>query len=153
MSRTIEQRWPIRFACGKSSARIRHVEPVFNHQLYSEILQAVETAAELAILYFVIKEGGKVVDKVTDIYDSTATVVGLTDELPIGSRVHVLTPVPGKPRSEWSYSTEVWVIREVDKEKKRATATPVFPPPGQIPIVSGPMSGPLSPFNKLNSPG
>ena len=126
---------------------------LFNHQLYGEILQAIETVTEVAILYFVIKEGSKVVEKVRDIYDSTATVVGLTDDLQVGSRVQVLTPVAGKPRSEWPYSFDVWVIREVDKARNRATATPVLPPlTGPIPTVSGPMNGPLSPFIKTAIP-
>lgn len=123
------------------------------HQLYSEVLQTIETLVEIAILYFVIKEGSKVVGKVSDIYDSTATVQGLTDDLQVSSRVHVLLPQPGQPRTEWPYSQDLWVIREVDKEKNRATATPVLPPiNGPTPTVSGPMNGPLSPFKKTSIP-
>ena len=130
------------------------VAALLGHFKYDDIFQTIETVTEVAILYFVIVEGSKVVGKVSDIFDSTATVVGATDELLVGSRVHVQIPVPGKPRNEWPYSSELWVIREVDKEKNRATATPVLPPPtGQTPTVSGPMSGPLSPFKKTGIGG
>jgi len=126
------------------------------YRSYGEVLQTVETVVEILILYFVIKEGSAVVEKVSDIYDSTATtstVVGVTEDLQVGNRVQVLNPEPGKTRDQWGYSQDVWVIREVDKEKKRATATPVLPRPNQpIPTVSGPMSGPLSPFIKLTIP-
>ena len=87
--------------------------------------------------------------EVADSYDSTTTVHGFTDALPVGTHVHVLTPLPGKLRTEWPYSPEIWVIREVDKVKDIAIATPVLPPvSGPIPTVSGPMNGPLSPFVK-----
>jgi hypothetical protein len=122
---------------------------VFNHQLYGEVLQTVETAVEIAILFFVIKEGRKVVTKVNEIRDSTKTVYSHTDDLPVGSRVFVLEPQPGVPRDRWGYSSMVYVIREVDKEKNRATATPVLAPlEGPIPTVEGPMNGSLSPFKK-----
>ena len=82
--------------------------------------------------------------------DPTTTVHGFTDALPVGTRVQVLTPLAGKPRTEWPYSPECWVIREVDEVRNTATATPVLPPvSGPIPTVSGPMNGPLSPFVKV----
>jgi hypothetical protein len=122
---------------------------MFNHQLYGEVLLTIGTVAEVAILWVMVKEGSKVVTNVNEIRDSTSTVYSHTDDLPVGSRVFVKMPQPGLPRDQWPYSSEVWVIREVDKEKNRATATPVLPPPaGPTPTVSGPMTGSLSPFRK-----
>jgi hypothetical protein len=128
----------------------------FGHWSYAEILQTIETFVEVAILVFVVLEGIKVVAQVTEIHDATASTVGTTEALPVGSRVHVLMPQAGKPREQWPYSGDIWVIREVDKEKNRATATPIYPPlnaQGQIPTVTGPMTGPHSPFIKANTPG
>ena len=80
------------------------------------VLLTISTAAELAILYLVFKEGSKVVANVNEIRDATTgTVYGQTDDLPVGSRVFVLEPVPGVPREKWGYSSLVYVIREVDK--------------------------------------
>jgi hypothetical protein len=85
----------------------------------------------------------------------TATTFGTTDALQVGTRVQVLTSQPGIPRDQWPYSQEVYVIREVDKKNNRVVATPVFPVlnnQGQVPSVTGPMTGPLSPFIKTNIP-
>jgi hypothetical protein len=125
------------------------------HWYYNEVLNSVETSVEIAILFFVVLEGISVVSQVREIRDSTATIVGSTDALQIGSRVHVLVPEPGKPREAWTHTGEVWAIRSVDKDKNRAVATPVFPAhneQGRVPTVEGPMTGPLSPFIRLNIP-
>jgi hypothetical protein len=80
-------------------------------------------------------------------------VYGHTDDLHVGTRVYVLESVPGTPRDQRAYGTEIWVIREVDKEKNRATATPVLPPFNKpTPFVAGPMSGADSPFKKAGIP-
>jgi hypothetical protein len=122
---------------------------MFNHQMYGDVLLTIGTAAEIAILWVMVKEGSKVVANVNEIRDSTSTDFGLTQDLPVGSRVFVVQPQPGLSRDQWPYSSELWVIREVDKEKNRATATPVLAPlTDPIPTVSGPMRGPLSPFKK-----
>ena len=124
---------------------------MFNHDMYQDVLVTVSTVAEIAILVVMVREGGKVVANVNEIRDSTSTDFGITEDLPIGSRVFVQQPQPGLPRDQWPYGTQVWVVREVDKQKNRATATPVLPPPtGTTPTVSGPMRGPLSPFTKAN---
>jgi hypothetical protein len=122
----------------------------FDHVLYEDVLLTISTAAELAILYFVFKEGRKVVTNVNEIREATSgTVYGHTDDLAVGSRVFVLEPQPGVPRERWGYSSLVYVIREADKLRNRAIATPVLAPPeGPTPTVEGPMSGPLSPFKK-----
>jgi len=122
----------------------------FDHVGYEDVLLTISTAAELAILYLVFMEGRKVVANVNEIRDATTgTVFGYTDDLPVGSRVFVLEPQPGMPREKWGYSSLVYVIREVDKVRNRATATPVLPPlQGPTPTVEGPMTGPNSPFKK-----
>lgn len=124
----------------------------FDHVMYEDVLLTVSTAAELAILYLVFKEGSKVVANVNEIRDATTgTVYGHTDDLPVGSRVFVLEPQPGVPRERWGYSSLVYVIREVDKVRNRAVATPVLPPlQGPTPTVEGPMTGPLSPFKRAS---
>jgi len=124
----------------------------FDHVVYEDVLLTISTVAELAILYFVVKEGSKVVTSVSEIHDATSgTVYGLTDDLPVGSRVFILEPAPGVPRDKWGYSSMVYVIREVDKVRNRATATPVLAPlEGPTPTVQGPMTGPLSPFRKAS---
>jgi hypothetical protein len=124
----------------------------FNHVLYEDALLTISTAAELAILLFVIKEGRKVVTDVNEIRDAASgTVYSDTDDLTVGSRVHVLEPQPGIPRDKWQYGPLLYVIREVDKLTNRAVATPVLPPQGLTPTVSGPMSGPHSPFTRSGS--
>jgi serine/threonine protein kinase len=83
-----------------------------------------------------------------------STILGATEDLTVGSRVFVQKPKPGVPREEWEYDTAVWIIREVDKANRRALATPVLPPlTGQTPIVSGPISGALSPFKRATVSG
>ncbi len=90
---------------------------------------------------------------VETIYERDSTIFGETSDLQVGSRVQILTPIPGRPRAEWPLGEEVYVVREVDKGKNKAMATPVFPAlSGPIPTVSGPMEGPLSPFVKANTP-
>jgi hypothetical protein len=122
---------------------------------YTAILLGVSTVAEVLILYLVWQEGRKVVSDVKDIREATSgTVYGTTDDLVVGSRVHILQPQPGVPREQWAYGAELYVIRDVDKHLNRARATPVLPPlGGPIPTVEGPMSGPLSPFKKSSVPG
>jgi hypothetical protein len=125
------------------------------HLTYADVLQTIETFVEIAILVFVVLEGIKVGEQVKEIHDSTATTFGTADALQVGTRVQILTPQPGMPREQWPYSQEVYVIREVDKKNNRAVATPVFPAlnkQGQVPSVTGPMTGPLSPFIKTNIP-
>ena len=128
----------------------------FGHWSYVDVFQTIETFVEIAILVFVVLEGIKVGEQVREIHDSTATTVGTTDALQVGSKVHVQIPQAGKPRAEWPYSQDIYVIREVDKKNNRAIATPVLPPlntQGQTPTVTGPMTGPFSPFIKTNIPG
>ena len=86
--------------------------------------------------------------------DSAEEVVyGETDDLHVGARVHVIQPEPDVPRSQWSFSSEVWAIRRIDEARKTALATPVLPPiTGPTPTVEGPMAGPDSPFKKANIP-
>jgi hypothetical protein len=123
---------------------------MFNHQLFEEVLLTISTVVEILILVVMIKEGSKVVANVNEIHDATTgTVYGLTDDLPVGSRVFVLEPVPGVPRDKWGYGSMIYVIREVDKVRNRATATPVLAPlEGPTPTVEGPMTGPNSPFKR-----
>ncbi len=124
---------------------------MFNHDMYQDVLLTVSTLAEIAILVVMVREGSKVVANVNEIRDSTSTDFGVTEDFPVGSRVFVQQPQPGLSRDQWPYSGEVWVVREVDKQRNRATATPVLPPlTGQTPTVSGPMRGPLSPFKKAH---
>jgi hypothetical protein len=83
-----------------------------------------------------------------------SAVYSETDDLHIGSRVHVLEPIPDVPREKWMPGSLLWVIREINKVKKTATATPVWAPlNGPTPTVEGPMSGPESPFIRTNIPG
>ena len=128
---------------------------LFDRPLYDDVLLTISTAAELAILYFVIKEGGKVVTNVSEIREATSgTVYGDTDDLTVGSRVVILQPRPGVPREKWEYGQEVYVIREVDKPMNRALATPVLPPvQGPTPTVQGPLSGPQSPPKRISVAG
>jgi|SRR5580704_14905367 hypothetical protein len=123
--------------------------------MYENILMTISTIAELLILYFVWKEGRKVVATVNDIKEArNGTVYGATEDLPVGTKVVVLQPRPGEPREKWQYGTEVYAIRESDSATNRALATPVLPPiQGPTPTVSGPMSGPLSPFRKISAAG
>jgi hypothetical protein len=66
--------------------------------------------------------------------------------------VHVLIPQVGKPRNEWPYSSELYVIREVDNETNSALATPVLPAiTGPTPTVRGPMNGLDSPFGETSA--
>ena len=125
------------------------------HVVYEDSLLTISTVAELLILYFVYKEGRQVVSNVNEIREATTgTIFGNTDDLTVGSRVHVLQPQPGVPRENWSYDTLVYVIREVDGVRNRAMATPVIAPAvGPTPTVEGPMRGPNSPFMKLSIPG
>lgn len=127
----------------------------FDHNVYQDTLLTVSTVAELAILYFVYKDFRKVVKNVNEIREATTgTVYGDSDDLHVGSRVHVLEPQPGVPREKWQYSQQLYVIREIDKLRNRAIATPVLPPPaGPTPTVEGPMAGPHSPFMKSHVAG
>lgn len=122
----------------------------FDHVLYEDILLSISTIAEIAILYFVWKEGRKVVTSVNEIREATSgTVYGTTDDLNVGDRVHVLEPQPGVPRDRWQYGSMLYVIREVDRIRNRALATPVLAPPqGPTPTVEGPLRGGQSPFKK-----
>lgn len=122
----------------------------FDHVVYQDVLLTISTVAELAILYFVWKEGRKVVTSVNEIREATSgTVYGTTDDLNVGDRVHVLESEPGVPRNQWQYSQTIYVIREVDKLRNRALATPVLAPPqGPTPTVEGPLKGEHSPFKK-----
>jgi hypothetical protein len=122
----------------------------FNHVLYEDVALGISTIAELAILYFVWREGRKVVTSVNEIREANSgTVYGTTDELNVGDRVHVLQPQPGVPREKWQYSSELYVIREVDRIRNRGSATPVLAPPqGPTPTVTGPLQGKDSPFRK-----
>ncbi|MGB9243496.1 MAG: GGDEF domain-containing protein [Candidatus Acidiferrales bacterium] len=113
-----------------------------------------------AAMYMAKKERNRVV--VDDGIDPTraripettdSAIYGKTDDLYVGSRVHVLEARPGVPRGEWTHSPFLWVIREVNTVKKTAKATPVLPPvSGPTPTVEGPMSGPESPFKRTNIP-
>jgi hypothetical protein len=124
------------------------------HVIYEDCLLTISTVAELLILYYVYKEGRQVVANVNEIREATTgTVFGDTNDLTVGSRVQVLRPQQGVPREHWPPDFEVYVIREVDKMRNRAMATPVLPPPqAPTPTVEGPMRGPKSPFVKLNIP-
>ena len=121
----------------------------FDHVLYEDIFITIATLADIGILGLMIYELPKVVTNINEIREATTgTVYGDTDDLIVGSRVHVL------PRDKGSYDTTVYVIREVDKVRDRAMATPVLAPPqGPIPFVEGPMRGPKSPFVRLSIPG
>jgi hypothetical protein len=128
---------------------------LFDHAVYQDVLLTVSTVAELAILYFVFQDGRKVVTNVNEIREATTgTVYGNSDDLQVGSRVHVLEPQAGVPREKWQYGQQLYVIREVDKLRNRAVATPVLAPPeGPTPTVDGPMKGPRSPFMKSHVAG
>lgn len=121
---------------------------------YDNVLLTISTVAELAILYLVWAEGRKVVTNVNEIREATTgTLYGSTDDLVVGNRVQIVQPQPGAPRHTWGYGQEVYVIREVDRVRNRAIATPVLSPPdGPTPTVDGPMRGPNSPFKKLPIP-
>jgi len=86
--------------------------------------------------------------------DLASTVVyGQTNDLHVGTRVHVRMPEAGVPREKWQFGSEVWVIRKTDEQKKTAVATPVYPPLDHpTPTVEGPMSGPDSPFRNAHIP-
>jgi len=128
---------------------------------YGDVIATLSFLVEVAILYYVIKEfrhaTRDVVKEVQNVSKEvhefmeapTRTVYGTTDDLNVGDRVHVLEPQPGVPRDQWQYSQMIYVIREVDRIKNRALATPVLSPPqGPTPTVEGPLRGPLSPFRK-----
>jgi len=124
------------------------------HRLYGEVLLTISTVAEILILWFVWKDFGSARKELSEIYDATATTYSVTNDLQVGDRVHVQQPQPGVPRDQWPFSTEIYVIRSVDKDKNRALATPVLPPlTYPIPTVEGPMRGPLSPFRKTSMAG
>src|SRR5260221_14042279 len=76
---------------------------MFNHDMYQDVLLTISTVAEIAILVVMVREGSKVVANVNEIRDSTSTDFGVTDDLPIGSRVFVQQPQPGFPRDQWPY--------------------------------------------------
>jgi hypothetical protein len=125
-----------------------------NNEIYNDILLTISTITELLILYYVYIEARAIRKDVKEIHDATTgTVYDQTDDLPVGSRVQVIQPEPSLPRERWGYGQEIYVIREVDKVTKTATATPVLPPlHGSIPTVKGPMRGPLSPFLRVSIP-
>jgi hypothetical protein len=82
---------------------------------------------------------------------ASGVVYGQTNDLHVGTRVHVRMPQQGVPRESWQFGAEIWVIRKTDEQKKTAVATPVFPPfDGPTPTVEGPMNGPDSPFKRAN---
>lgn len=82
-----------------------------------------------------------------------STIYGETNDLHVGTRVHIRKPVPGVPREQWPFDSEIYVIRKTDDWKKTAVATPVLPPiSGPTSTVEGPMSGPHSPFKRANIP-
>lgn len=136
---------------------------------YGDIIQTLSLAVEVAILIYVVKEfrhTTKKVEGVTQEVKDVAkevheikdapnrTVFGLSDDLNVGDRVHVLEPRPGVPPKDWQYKPELYVIRLVDNIKNRALATPVLPPvQGPTPTVEGPLRGEHSPFKKASVPG
>jgi hypothetical protein len=117
---------------------------------YGDIIATISLLVETAILYYVVKEFRHVTREVHEIVEApTRTVFGTTDDLNVGDRVHVLEPRPGVPRDKWEYSQTLYIIREVDKLRNRALATPVLAPPqGPTPTVEGPLRGENSPFKK-----
>jgi hypothetical protein len=128
---------------------------------YGDIIATLSLLVEGAILYYVIKEFRHATRDVVKEFQNvskgvqefivapTRTVYGTTDDLNVGDRVFVLEPQPNVPRDQWQYSQTVYVVREVDRIRNRALATPVLAPPqGPTPTVDGPLRGPLSPFKK-----
>src|SRR5580704_8567320 len=124
----------------------------FDHQTYDSTLLTVSTIAELLILYLVWKEGMQVVKDVRETREAaTGPFYGVTDELTVGTPVYVIEPQPGVPREKWNFSQAIWIIREIDKSRNWALATPRLPPPqGPMPTVSGQMNGPHSPFRRAS---
>jgi len=133
---------------------------------YGDVIGTLRLLVEVAILYYVIKEFRHatrdvikevqcVTKEVQEIVDApNRTVFGTTDDLNVGDRVHVLEPRPGVPRDERQYSSMLYVIREVDRIRNRALATPVLSSPqGPTPTVEGPLRRPLSPFKKASVAG
>ncbi len=133
---------------------------------YGDVIGTLSLLVEVAILYYVIREfrhaTRDVVEKVQTVSKEVhelmeapeRTVFGTTDDLNVGDRVHILEPQPGVPRDKWEYSSMLYVIREVDRIRNRALATPVLSPPqGPTPTVEGPLRGPLSPFKKASVTG
>jgi hypothetical protein len=123
--------------------------------MYDSILLTISTIVEILILVVMLREVPEVAAGVKRIQENASgTVYGFSDDLAVGDRVHVRMPHPGMPRESWPFGSEVYVIREVDKLHNRALASPVLPSiTGPTPTVSGPVSGPLSPFRKLAIPG
>lgn len=129
---------------------------------YGDLIQTLSLAAEIAILVYVIKEFRHLTaevkvatQEVHDIRDAkSSTVFGVTEDLNVGDRVHVLEPKPGVPRKDWQHKHELFVIRSADNIGNRALATPVSPPvQGPTPTVEGPLRGEHSPFKKASVPG
>jgi hypothetical protein len=123
--------------------------------VYGNVIQTLSLIVEILILVYVVKEFRHVTKEVREIREAPShTVYGTTDDLNVGDRVFVLEPRPGVPREQWLYGQMVYVIREVDRLRNRALATPVLAPvQGPTPTVQGPVSGPLSPFKKASVPG
>lgn len=129
---------------------------------YGDLTQTLSLAVEIAILIYVIKEFRHLTTEVKvatqevhDIRDAkNSTVFGVTEDLNVGDRVHVLEPKPGVPRKDWQYKHELYTIRSADNIGNRALATPVVPPVhGPTLTVEGPLRGEHSPFKKASVPG
>ncbi|HTA60349.1 MAG TPA: hypothetical protein VK805_19505 [Candidatus Baltobacteraceae bacterium] len=121
---------------------------------YGDVIATLSLIVEAAILVYVIKEFKHLTSEVKEIREAASgPIYSSTDDFTVGTPVAVLQPQPGVPREKWQYSTEVYVIREVDKVRNWALATSRLPPvQGPTPTVSGQMSGPNSPFKKLSIP-
>lgn len=129
---------------------------------YGDVIQTLSLAVEIAILVYVIREFRHLTaevktatQEVHDIRDAkNSTVFGVTEDLNVGDRVHVLEPKLGAPRKDWPHKHELYMIRSVDNIGNRALATPVLPPvQGPTPTVEGPLRGEHSPFKKASVSG
>jgi diguanylate cyclase (GGDEF)-like protein len=79
------------------------------------------------------------------------TKYDVTDDLYVGERVFVAEHLPGQSPNDRTFGSAVWVIREIDREKGTAVATPVMSwYPDRTPKIEGQMRGPASPFRKAN---
>ena len=94
----------------------------------------------MAILVYVVKEFRHLTTDVHEIKEApNRTVFGVTDDLNVGDKVHVVEPRPGVAREDWRYKPELYVIRAVDKVGNKAMATRVSPSvQGPTPTVVGP---------------
>jgi hypothetical protein len=122
---------------------------------YGDIIQTLSLIVEVAILVYVVKEFRHLTTDVHEIKEApNRTVFGVTDDLNVGDKVHVVEPRPGVAREDWRYKPELYVIRAVDKVGNKAMATRVSPSvQGPTPTVVGPARGEHSPFKKASVPG